>query len=74
MGNVEGGVYLVDAGRNGVALNQNNYRISDADGVGEGSLKEKCRANLAAIRLVRKLQSENRSPTGKIGKPYLLMY
>jgi len=63
VGNVEGGVYLVDAGRNGVALNQNNYRISDADGVGEGSLKEKCRANLAAIRLVRKIQSEKRSAT-----------
>ena len=30
-----------------------------------GSLKEKCRANLAAIRLVRKLQSENRNPTNE---------
>jgi N12 class adenine-specific DNA methylase len=33
--------------------------------VGEGSLKEKCRANLAAIRLIRKLQSENRIPTNE---------
>ena len=33
--------------------------------MGEGSLKEKCRANLAAIRLVRKLQSENRTPTNE---------
>ncbi|MGH7972146.1 MAG: hypothetical protein ACREIC_25815, partial [Limisphaerales bacterium] len=33
--------------------------------MGEGSLKEKCRANLAAIRLVRKLHSENRTPTNE---------
>ena len=33
--------------------------------MGGGSLKEKCRANLAAIRLVRKLQSENRNPTNE---------
>ena len=51
LGNGEGGIHLVDAGRNGVVRNQSNYRISEADGVGEGSIKEKCRANLAAIRL-----------------------
>src|SRR5580704_6793215 len=61
LGNGEAGIHLVDAGSNDVARNQNNYRIAEADGVGEGSLKEKCRANLAAIRLVRKLQSENRT-------------
>jgi N12 class adenine-specific DNA methylase/predicted O-methyltransferase YrrM len=31
--------------------------------VGEGSPKEKCRANLAAIKLVRQLQAENRPAT-----------
>ena len=46
-----------------VVRNQNNYRISPADGVGAGSPKEKCRANLAAIKLVRKLQAENRPAT-----------
>jgi N12 class adenine-specific DNA methylase/SAM-dependent methyltransferase len=58
-----GGIHSAPAGNERITRNQNNYRISAADGVGAGSLKEKCRANLAAIRLVRKLQSENRAAT-----------
>src|SRR5450432_3120868 len=62
-------------GENGerVVRNQNNYRISPADGVGAGSPKEKCRANLAAIKLVRKLQAENR-PASQEDKSALVRY
>ena len=65
MGNGAGGIHPVAAGseRERIVRNQNNYRISPADGVGSGSPKEKCRANLAAIKLVRKLQAENRPAT-----------
>ncbi len=37
------------------ALNAANYRIRAGDRLGEGSLKQKCRDNFAAIELVRKL-------------------
>jgi predicted O-methyltransferase YrrM len=65
LGNGAGGIHPVAAGseRERVVRNQNNYRISPADGVGAGSPKEKCRANLAAIKLVRQLQAENRPAT-----------
>ena len=56
-------ILLPPEGTGRVIRNQNNYRISPADGVGKGSPKEKCRANLAAIKLARKLQAENRPAT-----------
>jgi N12 class adenine-specific DNA methylase len=62
LGNGQGEIHSPDAGER-VVRNQNNYRISPADGVGTGSLKEKCRFNLAAIKIVRKLQAENRPAT-----------
>ena len=65
LGNGAGGIHPVAARSERVVRNQNNYRIADADGVGAGSPKEKCRANLAAIKLVRKLQSENRAATAE---------
>lgn len=43
--------------------NQRNYRISDEDRVGAGSLKKKCRHNLVAIELLKKLEAEARQPT-----------
>ena len=43
--------------------NQANYRITEADRVGVGSLKQKCRANLAAIELLKRLEAEARSAT-----------
>ncbi len=64
LGNGQGEIHSPDAGER-VARNQSNYRISPADGVGTGSLKEKCRVNLAAIKLVRKLQAENRPATNE---------
>ena len=65
LGNGTGGIHPVAAGseRERIVRNQNNYRISPADGVGAGSPKEKCRANLAAIKLIRKLQAEDRPAT-----------
>ncbi|HRY50003.1 MAG TPA: DEAD/DEAH box helicase family protein [Candidatus Paceibacterota bacterium] len=44
-------------------LNQSNYRITQADRLGEGSLKRKCRDNLAAIELLKCLEDEGRAPT-----------
>lgn len=43
--------------------NQNNYRISDDDRLGTGSLKRKCHDNLAAIELLKRLETEARPPT-----------
>jgi hypothetical protein len=43
--------------------NQANYRITEADRVGLGSLKQKCRANLAAIELLKRLEQERQAPT-----------
>jgi N12 class adenine-specific DNA methylase/adenine-specific DNA methylase len=40
-----------------------NWRITDADKVGEGSPKQKFRQNVAAIELLRWIESENRSAT-----------
>ena len=40
-----------------------NYRITDADQLGKGSLKTKLDDNLEAIRLVRLLEKEERPPT-----------
>jgi N12 class adenine-specific DNA methylase/SAM-dependent methyltransferase len=61
LGDGEGEIHLFATRNGAVEYNRNNYRISDADGVGEGSIKEKCRANLAAIRILKRLQAENRS-------------
>ncbi|HEY3914415.1 MAG TPA: DEAD/DEAH box helicase family protein, partial [Verrucomicrobiae bacterium] len=43
--------------------NRANFRITEADRIGDGSIREKCRGNLAAIKLVRQLGSENRPAT-----------
>jgi N12 class adenine-specific DNA methylase/uncharacterized membrane protein/predicted kinase len=40
-----------------------NYRITDADRIGEGGPKQKVRDNLEAIRVLRQLEEENRQPT-----------
>jgi len=43
--------------------NQSNYRITDADEIGVGSLKRKCHDNLAAIELLKQLETESRPAT-----------
>jgi len=41
--------------------NPKNYRITDTDKLGVGSLKQKCRDNLAAITLLKELEGETRT-------------
>ena len=43
--------------------NQHNYRITDADRVGSGSLKAKCLANLDALELLKRIEADDRRPT-----------
>ncbi len=43
--------------------NANNHRITEADKVGVGSLKQKCRGNLAAIQLLQRVEAEGRPAT-----------
>jgi N12 class adenine-specific DNA methylase len=43
--------------------NPGNYRITAADNIGGGSRSEKIANNLAAIRLIKQLDRENRYPT-----------
>src|SRR5439155_17723962 len=43
--------------------NPNNYRITDADRLGEGGPKQKFRDNLAAIKLLRAIEREQRPAT-----------
>lgn len=63
MGGDSGEVYSPSAGREPEPLNTNCYRITADDRLGEGSLKQKCRDNFAAIELVRQLDSEDRAAT-----------
>jgi len=51
-------------GGNGVEppRNRNNYRITDVDRLGEGSLKQKFEQNVEAIRLLRVIEGESRPP------------
>jgi N12 class adenine-specific DNA methylase len=46
-----------------VQRNQRNYRITEADELGRGSARRKCRDNLAAIGLLKRLEDEARAPT-----------
>ena len=43
--------------------NPGNYRITEADNIGEGTRGQKIDANIAAIRLVKQLDKEGRYPT-----------
>jgi len=63
LGDDPGEIYTPSAGRNGQRLNTRNYRIQPDDRLGDGSLKQKCRDNFAAIELARKLEVENRTAT-----------
>src|SRR4029077_12453925 len=53
--------------------NLNNYRITEADRLGDGGPKQKFQQNLAAIRTLRKLETEGRSAT-KDEKTALVRY
>ena len=43
--------------------NQHNYRITDADCIGSGSLKAKCRDNLTTLELLKRIEADDRRPT-----------
>ena len=45
--------------------NLNNYRITDADRIGDGGPKQKFQQNLAAIRTLRTIETEGRLATGE---------
>jgi N12 class adenine-specific DNA methylase len=63
------------AGRNGepVVRNQNAYRISDDDRLGEGGPKQKFSQNIRAIQTLRKLEAEKR-PANSDEKALLVKY
>ncbi|MBL9186679.1 MAG: N-6 DNA methylase [Opitutaceae bacterium] len=66
MGNGAGALHPDPAGNGGVvapARNQSNYRITDADELGEGSLRRKFEQNVAAIRLLREIEGNARIAT-----------
>jgi Methyltransferase domain len=51
------------SGRRELELNARNYRVRAQDRLGDGSLKQKFRDNIAAIRLVRQLHQQDRDAT-----------
>jgi hypothetical protein len=53
--------------------NQANYRITEADLLAAGSLKQKCRDNLAAIESLKRLEAEGR-PATEAEKRVLVRY
>ncbi len=67
MGNRPGEIHPAPGGENGGGVaaprNRNNYRLTDADRIGEGSLKQKFRQNVAAIELLRTIEREQRLAT-----------
>src|SRR6185312_10924801 len=50
-----------------------DFRITDADEVGRGSLREKAQANLAAIRTLKRIEGEDR-PAEPAEKAILIKY
>lgn len=42
-----------------------NYRITDQDAIGSGGLKSKFKANVAAIRVLKEIEAENRDATSE---------
>ena len=46
-------------------FNHQNYRITDGDKIGVGSLRQKFRDNLAAIELLKRLEAEQRPATNE---------
>ena len=69
MGNGEGEIHPAPARRiakrhqEEPPKNLNNYRITEADRLGEGGPKQKFQQNLAAIRTLRRLEAEGRPAT-----------
>jgi N12 class adenine-specific DNA methylase len=62
MGDRPGKVYPASPGTV-VEQNLRNYRITDADKIGTGSLKQKFRQNVAAIETLHRVEAEKREAT-----------
>ena len=62
MGDGSGTIHLASAGKN-VAFGIGNYRITEADKIGFGGMKQKFRQNIAAIETLRRIEEENRTAT-----------
>lgn len=56
-------VHPAPSGEAGVDRNARNYRLGDADRLGEGGPKRKYRQNIAAIHTLRQVEAESREPT-----------
>ncbi len=62
MGNGAGEIHS-PAARGRELTRSGGYRIGPGDGLGAGSLKEKCRANFRAIEVLRAVEAERREAT-----------
>src|ERR1017187_1286342 len=71
-GNDEAGA-AVEVSEPAPPRNQNNFRITHEDRIGLGTLKQKCRDNLAAIPLLKKLETDNQ-PASEDEKRVLVRY
>jgi hypothetical protein len=58
-----GEIHPAAAGSEGVARNAANYRITDADRLGEGPLRRKFEQNVAALELLFQIEAERRGAT-----------
>ena len=56
-------IHPAAAGSEGVARNAANYRITDADRLGEGPLRRKFEQNVAALELLFQIEAERRGAT-----------
>ncbi|MFZ3377457.1 MAG: DEAD/DEAH box helicase family protein, partial [Chthoniobacterales bacterium] len=61
LGDDPGEIHSLAAGKE--SLNGSNYRIRLEDALGQGSLKQKCQDNFAAIELAHRLDEERREAT-----------
>jgi N12 class adenine-specific DNA methylase len=66
------------AGNDGIAVeppgNANNYRITDADKLGDGSFRRRFAQNIAAIKLLRQIEGDGRRPATPEEKAVLVKY
>src|ERR1017187_7948501 len=58
-------VFLGGAAEEPLAKPFRDFRITAANGIGEGSLREKAFANLAAIRTLKQIEADDREATGE---------
>ena len=54
--------------------NANNYRITDADKLGDGSFRRRFAQNVAAIKLLRQIEGDGRRPATREEKAVLVKY